>query len=57
MFMRNHQFMSGIGLGIMAGAMLGVAVATREKNVRRTADKAMKAVGEAAEHLTGAIGM
>lgn len=49
--------MRGMGLGVMAGAVLGVAVATREKSVRRTADKAMKVMGDAADHLSDAMGL
>ena len=55
--MTNHQFMRGVGFGMVAGAALGIAVATKEKSVRRTADKAMKVMGDAADHLTDAMGM
>lgn len=53
--MTNHQFMRGIGLGMAAGAVVGVALATREKTIRRTADKAMRAVSDAATHLSDAM--
>lgn len=53
--MTNHQFMQGMGMGLAAGAMLGVALATREKAIRRTADKAMRVVTDTAAHISDAM--
>ena len=54
--MTNHQFMRGMGMGLAAGAVLGVALATKEKAVRHTADKAMRAVNDAASHISDTMG-
>lgn len=39
--MRNY-FWPGIGIGVLAGAMLGVKLKTEEKQVRRTMHKAKR---------------
>lgn len=57
--MTNHQWMrgiGGIGLGLAAGALVGMAVATQDKDVRNTTDKAMKTMRNAAAHLTSSMG-
>ena len=54
--MTNHQFMRGMGMGLAAGAVLGVALATKEKAIRQTAGKAMRVVEDAATHLGETMG-
>lgn len=56
--MTKHQFITGVGLGMAAGAALGLAMsATKKRDIKRAADKAIKAVGEVVENLSDNIGM
>lgn len=56
--MTKHQFISGIGLGMVAGAALGMAMSTTKKReIKRAADKAIKAVGEVVENISENMGM
>lgn len=47
--------MSGIGLGMLAGAALGFAVSPGRKAVKRTAMKAARTVSDMAENVTDAM--
>ena len=47
--MKEHEFAKGIGLGVLAGAALGAAVAPRKK-------AAMKTVGQVMENLSDNMG-
>lgn len=56
--MTKHQFITGVGLGMAAGAALGLAMsATKKRDIKRAADKAIKAVGEVVENLSDTMGM
>ncbi len=56
--MTKHQFISGIGIGAIAGAALGMAVSTsKRREIKRAADKAMKAVGEVMDNISDNMGM
>ncbi len=56
--MTKHQFMSGIGIGAIAGAALGMAMSTsKRREIKRAADKAIKAVGEVMENISDNVGM
>ncbi|MEQ2444789.1 hypothetical protein WMO64_15125 [Pseudoflavonifractor sp. CLA-AP-H29] len=56
--MTKHQFIAGIGMGMVAGAALGMAMTgTRKREIKRAADKAIKAVGEVVENLSDTMGM
>ena len=51
--MTKHQFITGMGMGLAAGAALGMAMSgTRKREIKRAADKAIKAVGEVMENLS-----
>ena len=46
------------GLGMAAGAALGMTMsATKTRNIKRAADKAIKAVGEVVENISDSMGM
>ncbi|WP_294552251.1 hypothetical protein [uncultured Pseudoflavonifractor sp.] len=56
--MTKHQFIAGIGMGMVAGAALGMAMTgSRKREIKRAADKAIKAVGEVVENLSDTMGM
>ena len=56
--MTKHQFIAGIGMGMVAGAALGMAMTgTKKREIKRAADKAIKAVGEVVENLSDTMGM
>ena len=56
--MTKHQFITGMGMGLAAGAALGMAMSgTRNREIKRAADKAIKAVGEVVENLSDTMGM
>ncbi len=56
--MTDLKFMSGIGLGLMAGAALGMVISPKPvKDIKRAADKAMKTVGDAVGDFTDSFGM
>ena len=56
--MTKHQFIAGMGMGVAAGAALGMAMSgTKKREIKRAGDKAIKAVGEVVENLSDNIGM
>lgn len=56
--MTKHQFIGGMSLGVVAGTALGMAMSTAKKReIRKAADKAIKAVGEVVENISGNMGM
>lgn len=54
--MNSMDFAKGMGLGVIAGATIGMAVAPRKKGSKSMAGKALKAAGEIVENITDAIG-
>lgn len=55
--MKEHEFAKGMGLGVLAGAALGAAIAPRKKTpMRKVAGKAMKTVGQVMENLSDDMG-
>lgn len=56
--MKNSEFLRGMGLGLMAGATLGFAVAPKKKqsHMKSTAGKAIRAVGDVVEQISDAMG-
>ena len=56
--MTKYQFLAGMGLGMAAWAALGMTMsATKKRNIKRAADKAIKAVGEVVENISDSMGM
>ena len=54
--MTKHPWMYGIGLGLATGAAIGLAMAPKKMDeLKRTASRAMRTVGEAAENLSDVI--
>ena len=56
--MTKYQFLAGMGLGMAAGAALGMTMsATKKRNIKRAADKPIKAVGGGGENISDSMGM
>ena len=53
--MAHNHFMRGVGLGMLAGAVVGMMVSPGKKELKRTANKAVQAVGTAADSISEAI--
>ena len=53
--MEHNHFMRGVGIGMIAGAVVGMIVSPGKKELKRTADRAVRAVGNAADNLSDAI--
>ena len=53
--MEHNHFMRGVGIGMIAGTVVGMIVSPGKKKLKRTADKAVRAVGTAAENISDAI--
>lgn len=54
--MEHNHFMRGVGLGMLAGAVVGMVVSPGKKELKRTAHKAAQAVSDAADNISDAIG-
>ncbi len=55
--MKEHEFMKGMGLGVLTGAALGAAMAPRKKSsMKKAAGKAMKTMGQVMENLSDDMG-
>ena len=59
--MMTHQnsgsLLPTVGLGVVAGAALGLALAPKKQHKKSPAGKALKAVGEVVENFSEAIHM
>lgn len=53
--MEQNHFMRGIGIGMLAGTVLGMMVSPGRKELKRTANKAVQAVGNAADTISEVI--
>lgn len=55
--MKEHQFVKGMGLGVLTGAALGAVMAPKKKrNMKKAAGKAMKTMGQVMENLSDDMG-
>ncbi|MGM9607731.1 MAG: hypothetical protein ACI3XJ_09535 [Oscillospiraceae bacterium] len=54
--MEHNHFMRGVGLGMLAGTVVGMMVSPGKKELKRTANKAVKAVSSAADSISDAFG-
>ena len=55
--MKSVNFVKGVGIGMVAGAMLSTIMKPRKKSLKSTAGKAIKAAGEVVDSITSAFGM
>ena len=53
--MQRNRFIRGVGLGMLAGTIVGLMVSPGKKELKRTATKAVQAVENAAENISDAI--
>lgn len=53
----ENNFLMGMGLGVLAGTVMGATMAPKKRSsVKKAADKAMKTVDRAMEDLTERMG-
>lgn len=52
------KFITGMGLGLAAGAALGMTVSknVKTRDIKKAANKAIKAVGEVVENVSETLG-
>ena len=55
--MESKHMMRNIGIGMAAGAALGMLMAPQKKTLKATAKKAVRAMEDAAENMTQHMGM
>jgi gas vesicle protein len=54
--MNNTSFIKGVSLGIMAGAVIGMAVKPQKRTVKHMTGKVLKTAGDIIENLTDTLG-
>ena len=55
--MTKMSFAKGIGLGLLVGSAVAVAIPHRKHSHKRTIGKALRTVGEVIENVSDAIGI
>lgn len=55
MLMNNMNFVKGMGVGLMVGGAIGMAVATPKKTGKKIMGRALKTIGEVMEDVTDAM--
>lgn len=57
--MNQARFLRGVGLGLAVGAVTATAMAMKpkKKNMKSSAEKALKAMGDAVETISEHMGM
>jgi gas vesicle protein len=55
--MTRQQFWQGMGIGIVAGTVVGLAIQPRKKTIKDKASRAMRAMGGAVENNSDSMGM
>ena len=53
--MEHNRFIRGVGIGMLAGAVVGMLVSPCKNEIKRTANKAVQAVGNAADTISEAM--
>ncbi len=53
--MERNRFLRGVGLGMLAGAVVGMMVSPGKKELKHTANRAAQAVSNAADSFSNAI--
>ena len=53
---KETEIVKGIGIGMVAGAAIGMLVAPKKKNKPSMVGKAVKAAGEVIDNVTGLFG-
>ena len=53
--MEHNRFIRGVGIGMLAGAVVGMLVSPGKNEIKRTANKAVQAVGNAADTISEAM--
>jgi len=51
------DFIRGIGVGVIAGGTIGIAMASNKRNNRKMKSNVMKTIGTVVENVSDALGM
>lgn len=57
--MNNMDFIKGIGVGVVAGATIGMAISPieKKKNAKSLAGRVLKTAGQVVENIASTLGM
>ena len=55
--MNSIDFVKGIGLGVMAGAAIGMAVVPKKKRTKNVVAKALRSAGDVVENVASVMGI
>lgn len=55
--MSTMDFIRGIGVGVIAGGTIGMAMASNKKRHRKSKNNAMKTIGTVMENVSDVLGM
>ena len=55
--MKATDFAKGIGLGMVAGAAVGMVIAPRRRSKKIIAGKVLRTAGDVLDTVTGSLGM
>lgn len=55
--MDNTTFLKGLGLGMMVGSAISMAVKSGKNDSKNTWGKTIKSMGEVVENVSGALGL
>lgn len=54
--MTRQQFWQGMGFGVLAGTIVGMAIQPKKHSVKAKANKAMRAVGGMMDDISDSLG-
>ena len=55
--MEKAEFFRGMGIGLVTGAAIGIAMMPKKRSLKSSAGKTIRAVGDVVDNITSAIGM
>lgn len=55
--MTRQEFWQGMGLGVLAGTLVGMTITPRRRTIRDKAGKVLRSVGSAVEDISDSMGM
>jgi len=55
--MEKYDFFRGMGIGLVTGAAIGVAMMPKKKSLKSSAGRTIRAVGDVVENISSAMGM
>lgn len=55
--MTRQEFWQGMGLGVLAGTLMGMAITPRKRTLRDKAGKVLRSMGGAVDDISDSMGM